>query len=226
MLQRFLFGLLIAAIALPPLLVLPLRWVNPPTTAFMLRTHWQANAKIHHQWIDLVAISPALALAVVASEDQTFPTHNGFAWQSIGNAVEDRLNGQPLRGASTISQQTVKNLFLWPAHSWLRKGIEAYFTVWLEILLSKRRILELYLNIAQFGPTTFGAQSASERFFGIPPARLSWSRAALLAAVLPAPTEYDATAPSAYIRNRQAWIIGQMQTLGPGYLRPTLAASR
>lgn len=219
---RSLIYALVVALAVAPLLVLPLRWINPPTTAFMLRTHWQTNANIHYTWVDLAAIDPALPLAVVAAEDQTFPDHNGFAWQSIGNAVEESLNGEPLRGASTITQQTAKNLFLWPAQSWLRKGIEAYITIWMETLLSKRRILELYVNIAQFGPSTFGARAASYRFYGIAPKRLSWAQAALLAAVLPAPTNYDVASPSAFVRHRQAWIIRQMHSLGRGYLNQIL----
>lgn len=219
---RILFYVWIAALAIPPLLVLPLRWVNPPTSAYMLRTHWQTGAAIHYAWTDLDKIAPALPLAVVASEDQTFPRHNGFAWESIRKAVKASLHGEQLRGASTITQQTAKNLFLWPARSWIRKGIEAYITVWMEILLSKQRILELYVNIGQFGPSTFGAKAAAQRFFGIAPARLSWAQAALLAAVLPAPTEYDVTSPSAFIRDRQTWILRQMDNLGRAYLNPAL----
>lgn len=218
-LLRILFYAAIAALAIPPLLVLPLRWVNPPTSAYMLRTHWETGAEIHYQWIDLKKIAPVLPLAVIASEDQTFPTHNGFAWESIRKAIVASLHGEPLRGASTITQQTAKNLFLWPARSWIRKGIEAYITVWMEILLSKQRIIELYLNIAQFNTTTFGARAAARRIFDTTASQLTRGQAALLAALLPAPTEYSARHPSAYIRQRKRWILRQMRHLGMRHLR-------
>lgn len=228
-LLRLLVYALLVALAAPPLAVLALRWANPPVTAFMLRTHWQADTtgpSIHYAWVDMNKIAPALPLAVVAAEDQTFPGHNGFVWKAIGDAVEANLEGGQLRGASSITQQTAKNLFLWPAKSYIRKGIETYITVWMELLLSKRRILEIYVNIAQFGPTTFGARAASERFFGIEPARLSRTRAARLASVLPAPKSYDVTAPSTYVRSRQAWIERQMAQLGDAHLAGIRTATR
>lgn len=229
--RRLLLIVIVVVLALPALTVLALRYVEPPTTAYMLRTHWAGAGdprEIHYQWVDMDQISPHLALAAVAAEDQTFPDHNGFVWPAIGEALEENLDGEPspIRGASSITQQLAKNLFLWPAQTYFRKAIEAYFTVWIELLWPKRRILEMYLNIAQFGDTTFGAEAAAQRFFGLSADQLSASQAALLAAVLPAPTNYSVTAPSAYVRQRQDWILLQMQHLGQAWLGGILAARR
>lgn len=213
----------------PAAAILALRWVDPPVTAFMLRVHAAADVpgpSIHYVWRDLEGIAPDLALAVVAAEDQTFPRHHGFVWSAIGDALQEGADGGRLRGASSISQQVVKNLFLWPGQSWLRKGIEAYLTVWLELLWPKRRILEVYLNIAQFGDRTFGAEAAARRYFGVAAAGLAPEQAALLAAALPAPERYRVVPPSPYMRERQAWILGQMRQLGPGYLRGLLVAAK
>ncbi|MDN5939113.1 MAG: monofunctional biosynthetic peptidoglycan transglycosylase [Salinisphaera sp.] len=222
-LRRILWIVIVVLLALPALAVLALRWVEPPTTAYMLRTQWQtsdASADIQYRWRDMEDISPHLGLAAVAAEDQTFPDHHGFVWKAIGNAIEANLSHEGVvRGASSITQQVAKNLFLWPSQTYVRKAIEAYVTVWLELLLSKRRILALYLNIAQFGPTTFGAEAAAQRFFGVSANQLSRAQAALLAAVLPAPTEYSVRQPSDYVRQRQQWILRQMSHLGGGYLR-------
>jgi monofunctional biosynthetic peptidoglycan transglycosylase len=191
-----------------------MRWVDPPTSAFMLRHQWLSDAELHHRWVDWERISPWMRLAVVASEDQRFPMHNGFDVQAIAEALEDHAEGEPLRGASTLSQQVAKNLFLTPSRSFVRKGIEAVLTVLIEALWPKQRILEVYLNIAQFGPNTFGVGAASERFFGIDAADLDRWQAAALAAVLPNPDELSAADPSRYVRQRQDWIVRQMQRLG------------
>ncbi len=163
--------------------VVLLRWVDPPTTAFMLRE----PGAVHYRWVDWEQISPHIKVAVIASEDQKFPEHHGFDFDSINDALEDRERGRRVRGASTLSQQVAKNLFLWSGQSWLRKGLEAYFTVLIETLWPKKRILEVYVNIAEFGSGVFGVGAASEVFFGKPAARLRAPDAALLAAVLPNP---------------------------------------
>jgi monofunctional biosynthetic peptidoglycan transglycosylase len=169
---------------------------------------------IQHRWVDWPQISPHLKVAVIASEDQKFPEHHGFDLESINDALEERERGRRVRGASTISQQVAKNLFLWPGQSWVRKGFEAYFTVLIETLWPKRRILEVYLNIAEFGTGVFGVGAASEVYFHKRAARLSAPDAALLAAVLPNPKRLRVAAPSRYVRSRQDWILGQMRGIG------------
>lgn len=205
--------------------VVALRWVNPPTTAFMLRDRVQALAsgdphyEFRHEWRDWNQISTNAALAVVAAEDQQFPRHHGFDFRQIDRALEDRERGRRVRGASTISQQISKNLFLWPGQSWFRKGLEAGLTVLIELTWPKRRILEVYLNVAEFGRGTWGVQAASRTFFRKDAARLTRAEAALLAAVLPSPKRYRADSPGPYVRKRQAWIQRQMTALGgPAYL--------
>jgi monofunctional biosynthetic peptidoglycan transglycosylase len=220
---RILRGALLAVVAwaaVTVLAVVALRWIDPPFTAFMLESRAaalvtrDADYEFRHDWRDWNLISKNAALAVVASEDQMFPYHNGFDFKQIDKALAARERGRRVRGASTISQQVAKNLFLWPGQSWVRKGIEAGVTVLIEFAWSKQRILEVYLNIAEFGKGTYGAQAASRRFFRKDAARLSASEAALLAAVLPAPRHFRADAPSGYVRRRQAWIVRQMASLG------------
>ena len=155
-----------------------------------------------------------MQLAVIASEDQKFPEHRGFDFASIGDALEDRDKGRRTRGASTITQQTAKNLFLWPGQSWLRKGIEAYFTVLIEWCWPKRRILEVYLNVAEFGRGVYGVEAAGRQYFRKSAAQLGPYDAALLAAVLPNPIRLKASSPSLYVRSRQRWIVDQMAGLG------------
>lgn len=206
--------------------VLLLRWIDPPTSAFMIRERLvtpRSGAKayaIRNRWLDDASISPQLKVAVIASEDQNFPTHHGFDLKSINDALVDRQRGRRVRGASTISQQVAKNLFLWPQQSWLRKGLEAYFTVLIETLWPKQRILEVYLNVAEFGRGVFGVGAAADVYFHKSAGRLSAHDAALLAAVLPSPKRMRVNAPSGYVRERQQWILGQMRELGgTGLLR-------
>jgi monofunctional biosynthetic peptidoglycan transglycosylase len=151
---------------------------------------------------------------VIAAEDQKFAEHFGFDWQAIEKALEQNSRSKKTKGASTLSQQTAKNLFLWSGRTWLRKGVEAYFTVLLEALWPKRRILETYLNVAEFGDGIYGVEAAAQRYFRKPASRLNGSEAALLAAVLPSPRRYRVTAPNAYVRSRQQWILNQMGHLG------------
>jgi monofunctional glycosyltransferase len=173
----------------------------------------------HSDWVSMDEISPWMALAVVASEDQKFPQHWGFDVAAI-ESVLDNSEGERMRGASTLSQQTAKNVFLWDGRSWLRKGLEAGLTVGIETVWTKRRILTVYLNVAEFGDGVFGVEAASQRFFHKPASKLTIADAALLAAVLPNPLRFRADAPSGYIRQRQQWIMRQMRQLGgEGYLQ-------
>lgn len=169
----------------------------------------------HSDWVSMDEISPWMGLAVIAAEDQTFPDHWGFDVAAIEKALShNERHERRIRGASTLSQQTVKNLFLWDGRSWLRKGLEAGLTVGVETVWSKKRILTVYLNIAEFGDGVFGVEAAAQRYFGKPASRLTQSEAALLAAVLPNPLRFKAAAPSGYVRSRQAWILRQMRQLG------------
>ncbi len=228
-LRRWLLGTAVAALALSLAMVVPLRWVDPLTTAFMLRHHVLAVTGEDYrapeqEWVALEHIAPVMRLAVVAAEDQKFPSHSGFDLESIADALKGHLReGERLRGASTLSQQVAKNLYLWPAQTLWRKGLEAWFTVLVELTWPKRRILEVYLNVAQFGPNTYGASAAAQRFFGASAATLSAEQAALLAAALPNPRHYRVDAPDDYLRERQQWILEQMRALGgPAWLEQAL----
>ncbi len=190
------------------------RWVPPPASAVMLLRALNEDSNYEYQWTPLEEIAPSAALAVVAAEDQKFPHHHGFDFSAIGDAMSHNRKGGRTRGASTISQQVAKNLFLWEGRTWLRKGLEAWFTLLIETFWPKRRILEVYLNIAEMGNRVYGVQAASERFFNIRPADLSHGQAALLAAVLPNPRRFRSDAPSGYVLQRKAWILTQMQRLG------------
>lgn len=223
---KWLGAVLLAWLALSFLAVLLLRWFNPLTSALMLEARgqaWSAQQRDYHtdfEWVSLERISPHAAIAVIASEDQLFPFHAGFDFNSIREAVRASERGKRLRGASTISQQVAKNLFLWSGHSFVRKGLEAYFTVLIETLWPKERILEMYLNIAQFGDGIYGVQAAAQRFWHKPALNLSSSEAALLAAVLPNPLKLHADRPSRWVQQRRDWILEQMRDLGgAAYLR-------
>jgi monofunctional biosynthetic peptidoglycan transglycosylase len=209
---RFVGWTLAAWVVLSVGAVVALRWVDPPTSAFMIRERF--DRPVRHRWVDWADTSAHVKVAVIAAEDQNFPAHYGFDLKSINDALADRERGRRVRGASTISQQVAKNLFLWPAQSWLRKGLEAYFTLLIETLWPKQRILEVYLNIAEFGRGVFGVGAASEVFFHKRAAHLNPYDSALLAAVLPSPKRMRVNAPSNYVRSRQQWILGQMHGLG------------
>ncbi len=167
-----------------------------------------------YQWRPSPQISQQLALMVIAAEDQRFPDHHGFDLAEIQNAVSDSIQGDPLRGASTITQQVAKNLFLWRGRSLLRKVLEAWFTIWIELFWSKERILEVYLNVAEFGPNIYGAHAASSRYFKIAAKDLDRGQAALMAAVLPNPREFSLRRPSSYIRRRAREIVVLAERLG------------
>ena len=216
--RRRLAAALAVTILASGLVVFALRFVAPPATAFMLA---DATRPLVHEWVPLERIAPALAIAVVAAEDQRFPAHHGFDLGSIRQAWDER--GSRVRGASTISQQVAKNLFLWRSASWIRKALEAWFTGWIELTWDKRRILEVYLNVAEFGPGTYGAEAAARRHFGKPASALTPREAALLAAVLPNPRAMDAGRPSRYVADRARWIERQVAQLGGiAYLRGTM----
>ncbi len=200
-------------------LLLLFAFVPVPYTAVMLERQlaawWQGEPSYQrrHQWVPLSDISPHLLQAVVAAEDQKFLSHHGFDLRAIEKALDYNSKGKKIRGASTISQQTAKNVFLWTGRSWLRKGLETGLTVLLETVWGKPRILEVYLNSIEFGPGVYGAEAAAKRYFGTSAAKLSRSQAALLAAVLPNPHRFSVQKPSAYVSKRQHWILRQMRQL-------------
>jgi monofunctional biosynthetic peptidoglycan transglycosylase len=225
-LRRWALLALLAWIVLTVVPVLLLRWLPPVSSAFMLEARIEAlragetGYHTDYRWVSLERISPHAAIAVIASEDQTFPYNYGFDFRSIRSAVRAAEHGARLRGASTISQQVARNLFLWPGRSFVRKGLEAYFTVLLEALWPKERILEMYLNVAQFGRGIYGVEAAARRFYHEPAARLTAGQAALLAAVLPDPVHWHVERPSHWLLWKQQWILGQMRNLGgAAYLR-------
>lgn len=225
-LRRWLLWTIASLILISIIPVLVFRWVAPPTSAVMLsRTLMEAEQQ-DYQWVPLTHMSADLPLAVVASEDQKFPDHFGFDISAIKDAVEQHAQGGRLRGASTLTQQVARNLFLWQGRSLLRKGLEAWLTVLLELFWSKERILEVYLNIAETGKQTFGVQAASLKFFSRPASAVTREQAALLAAVLPNPLRFRANRPSAYVLKRRNEILGQMAQLGGrSYLKGILPAT-
>ncbi|SFR53209.1 monofunctional biosynthetic peptidoglycan transglycosylase [Marinobacter daqiaonensis] len=198
-----------------------LRFVNPPTTAFILghQIGHSGASPVKQTWVPLEEISPWMPLAVIASEDQRFLGHWGLDLDAIASAVSSFRKGDGLRGASTITQQTAKNLFLWSDRSLMRKGLEAGLALVLEGLWDKHRIMEVYLNVAEFGNGIYGVEAASHAYFGVPARQLGPAQAARLAAVLPSPKRFDAGAPSDYLWRRVAWIQRQMRQLGStGYV--------
>jgi monofunctional biosynthetic peptidoglycan transglycosylase len=205
--------------------VVAMRWMDPWYSAFMLDAALDAsragktNYQTDYRWVDLEQISPHAAVAVIAAEDQFFPFHMGFDFKSIREAVRSnerqaKRRHPRIRGASTISQQVAKNLFLWPGRSYVRKGLEVYFTLLIEMTWPKERIIEVYLNIAQFGDGIYGVEAAGQRFYRLPAARLGRYEAATLAAVLPNPITFKVQAPSNYVVGRRDWILAQMRGLG------------
>ena len=201
--------------------VLLFKFINPPITPLMLirlsEQSWGGQAiQLEKKWISLDQMSPNLPLAVVASEDNLFLEHSGFDFESIEKAKEynAQKQGKKMRGASTISQQTAKNVFLWPQRSWLRKGLEVYFTVLIEFVWGKKRILEVYLNVIETGKGIYGVESASQSYFGKSAASISRGQAALIAAILPNPLKWNPASPTPYIMGRQQWILWNMANIG------------
>ncbi len=207
--------------------VISLRWINPPVTAFTLQENWDEigaeRYSLREWWIPYDELPHHLKWAVIASEDQHFREHWGFDLESIRDVLEERDNNERSRGASTISQQVAKNLYLWPGYSYLRKGMEAGITILIELFWPKERILEMYLNIAEFGSGTFGAGKASDAFFNIPVSQLEPDMSARMAAVLPSPKRMSVEPPSPYTLERSRWILQQMTHLtGVAYVTPQI----
>ena len=186
---------------LPLTLTFLYRFLPPPITPLIAAT-WMTKGTIYKDWTPIEEMSPVLVRAVIGAEDANFCAHHGFDWQAIADAMRRNEPGRNVRGASTISQQTAKNLFLTPRRNWLRKGLEAYLTVMIEALWPKQRILEVYLNVAQFGPDIFGAEAAAEHYFRKPAARLDGFEAARLAAVLPDPRDWRVVDAGPYVESR------------------------
>ena len=205
--------------------VLLLRWIPPVTSAFMVSRRVDAllqrdwDFQLRYTWRNNKSISRNLPIALVAAEDQTFPEHHGFDFKAIDKAMKNNQRGRKVRGASTISQQVAKNLFLWKGRSYVRKGLEAWYTVLIEVLWPKQRILEVYANIAEFGDGVYGAEAAARTYFGKPAAKLTPSESARMAAVLPSPRRYSVAKPGPYVQRRARWIERQVRHLGgPAYL--------
>lgn len=200
--------------------VIVLKWINPITSSIMMQRKIEAMVTfsekqiIAYDWVSYDDISKQMTLAVIAAEDQNFPYHFGFDLKQIEKAIEKSERGGRLRGASTITQQVAKNLFLWEGRSFIRKGIEAYFTLLIEVFWTKKRILEVYLNIVEMGDMIFGVGAASKIYFYKHPEKLQLDQSALLTAILPNPQKYSVRNPSNYILNRKDWIKRQMSLLG------------
>lgn len=214
--MRLLFGFIILSVSS----TLLFRFIPPPITPLMVIREAQGVAEgkrfgLRHEWQPLKNISPAMIRAVIAAEDQKFPRHFGFDFDAMTKAYAHNRDGGRQRGGSTISQQTAKNIFLWPGGSYLRKGIEAYFTVLLELLWDKERIIETYLNVAEFGSGIYGVESAARMYYHTSAKNLNVRQAAMLAAVLPAPRRLNPTRPTMYLAQRQRWILQQMRNAGP-----------
>lgn len=212
-------------VLLSTLQVLVLRVVDPPFSALMIGRQIEAwgdrdgDYALAYDWRDAAEISKQLPLALVAAEDQRFPEHHGFDFEAIEKARAHNAKGRKVRGASTISQQLAKNLFLWRGRSWVRKGLEVWYTVLIETFWPKERILEVYANVIEYGDGVYGAQAAARRFFGKDASQLTVSEAARLAAVLPNPRKYSVAKPGPYVQRRSKAIERQMRALGgPGYL--------
>ena len=199
--------------------VILFRWLPVPVTPLMLIRCVEQKMdgkemKLKKHWVPFEEISPNLQLAVVCSEDQNFIKHNGFDFEAIDRAMEYNENHKKTRGASTISQQTAKNVFLWSGRSWVRKGFEVYFTFLIETIWNKQRIMEVYLNVIEMGDGIYGAESASKIYFHKKAKDLSKPEASLIAAVLPNPLKFSVTSPGGYISSRKDWILNQMALWG------------
>ncbi|GAA4860530.1 monofunctional biosynthetic peptidoglycan transglycosylase [Luteimonas vadosa] len=223
---HWLWKLPLLLVVLSVLQVLALRFIDPPFSAFMAARQveaWRAGDtgfRVAYAWRDLDQMAATLPVALVAAEDQAFARHNGFDFEAIDKARARNARGGKLRGASTISQQLAKNLFLWSGRSWVRKGVEAWYTVLIEALWPKRRILEVYANVAEFGDGIYGAQAAARSYWRKDASRLSLTESARLAAVLPSPRRYSAPRPGPYVQRRARWIERNVRQLGGvGYLR-------
>jgi monofunctional biosynthetic peptidoglycan transglycosylase len=218
LLRKCVVAVILALLIAPPLIVLAYRFVPPPITILMVERSIRGEG-LDHRWIGISRIAPAMTRAVIASEDSRFCEHHGFDVRAIEMAVQhNQARPGRIRGGSTISQQTAKNVFLWPQRSWVRKGLEAWFTVLIEALWGKRRIMEVYLNTVEMGPGLYGVEAASQRYFATTAARLTPSQAARLAAILPSPLKWTAEAPGPYVRRRTGRIDAREGTVRRGGL--------
>ena len=220
MIRRWVARILLFFFVSTILAVVIYRFAPVPVTPLMLLRLYEQHKKgetvqLHHHWVALSHMSAHMPVAVIASEDQRFMQHHGFDFREIGNALSDQLDGKRRRGGSTISQQTAKNVFLWPQSSWLRKGFETYFTLLIELIWSKQRIMEVYLNTIEMGHGIYGVQAVADDHFHCQPSQLSRSQCALVAATLPNPLKYNSAHPSPYMLRRQKAILAQMKTIAP-----------
>ena len=200
--------------------VLAYRFINPPITFLMVQRNWERKAddkpaKLKTKWVDFDDISDNMKRAAVSAEDQLFLKHMGFDIKAIEKAYASNAKGKKVRGGSTISQQTAKNVFLWQGRSYIRKGFEAYFTLLIELLWSKERILEVYLNVIEMGDGIYGAEAAAQTYYGKSCRKLSRGEASLIAACFPNPRRWTPKKPTGYIRHRQYLIMRNMRRLGP-----------
>lgn len=221
---KLVFYITVGFVFFTVLLILPFRWLNPPLSSFQIIDAFNNSANplrvVSGEWINNKDIPADMKMAVIAAEDQRFAEHHGLDLQAIWTAYQNNMQGGRLKGGSTITQQLAKNLFLWPQRSYFRKALEAWISLWLELLWPKTRILEVYLNIIEFGPHIFGIDAAAENFYHISAKHLTTPQCALLAAVLPSPKKFKVRRPSNYLRHKQQWILKHIQLLGgASYLR-------
>jgi len=214
---RFLIRLAFVFLIISNLWVLLHKWIPVYHTPLMTIRKFEGsnNFDTKHKWVPMEEIAPALQLAVICAEDQLFLNHNGFDYEAIKKAYKDNEAGKRLRGGSTLSQQTAKNVFLWPQRSWVRKGFEAYFTFLIELYWSKKRILEVYLNSIEMGPGIYGAEAAANHWFDVSASKLNNHQAASIAVILPNPLKYKASPRTTYLERRKQWVLRQMNNFGP-----------
>ena len=220
---KFIWKSILWFLGLSILWVVIYKWVPVPYTPLMAIRSLEAEGDFEtkHDWVPMEEISKELQLAVISAEDQNFLNHNGFDYEAIQKAYKNNQKGRRIKGGSTISQQTAKNVFLWPNRSWLRKGLETYFTFLIETLWSKERILEVYLNSIEMGNGVYGAEAASQYWFKKSAKKLTRYQAASIAVILPNPRKYKASNSSNYIENRKQWLVRQMQNYGTFTLKQT-----
>lgn len=218
---RFIFKIALWFFIISIGLTLIYRFIPVPVTPLMVIRFWEQawdekkDVRLYKDWVSIDNISKNMPQAVYAAEDQKFLEHNGFDWKAMEEAWEKNKKGKRIKGASTISQQTAKNVFLWPSRNLVRKGLEAYFTFLIETIWTKERIMEVYLNVIEMGPGIYGIEAASQTFYNRPASKLTRQQAAMIAAVLPNPIRWSPAKPTGYIRGRQSWILRQMNNLAP-----------
>ncbi len=217
--KRWLFKITIYFFVISIVLVVIFKWVPIPFTSTMVARKIEAaidgkDSEIHYEWASYDEVSKEAGLSVVAAEDQMFPDHWGFDFENMANAFNSNMKGKKIRGASTISQQVAKNVFLWQSRSYIRKAFEVYFTFLIELIWGKERILEVYLNVAETGDMTFGFEAASKRFYGKSAKNISREQAARIASVLPSPRKWSVAKPGPYVSRRTGQISRQMRALG------------